>query len=155
MPRLEHIPSYAQHEPVLQSAPQASPNLSVPSSAAIGQMPSPRTGPLTLAPSRKTTVLFGDGNLAQPVLPEFAFHLARADAPANASFRVAVDHAGALRYCFLTESSGDPALDEQARQFLILCRFPPKTEPPGHELIWSNATVLWGNDFAPLPSPKP
>jgi hypothetical protein len=176
LPRLEHIPSYAKHEPQLRTLPQTAPDLSIPSAAAIGQMP--RRDRATTLPllSRKTSAVFSDlpAQSGSPIFPDFTFHLSRADAPANARFRVAIDRDGAIQYCFLIDSSGDPALDEQARQFLLLCRFhsPPRPAIPkefvggaaatdrsresgADDLIWSIATILWGNDFAPLPSATP
>lgn len=153
LPRLDHIASYTQHEPALKTVPEPTPDLRVPSSAAIGQMPRPRTGTFALSSTRKTTAVFSDAP-SDFAPPDFTFHLSRADAPANATFRVAIDQAGVVRYCFRTQSSGDPALDEQAQQFLLLSRFSPRGQSAA-ELTWSTATVLWGNDFAPLPSPPP
>ncbi len=154
LPKLEHIPSYAQHDPALRTIPETAPDLSIPSSAAIGSVPRARAAvPLPLL-SRKTSAVFSETTreLGAPVFPEFTFRLSRADAPANARFRVAIDHGGAIRFCFLASSSGDPQLDEQARQFLLLCRFPPR--PENAALLWSVATILWGNDFAPLEKPE-
>jgi hypothetical protein len=53
------------------------------------------------------------------------------------------------------ESSGDPALDEQAREHLSLARFPQapassSAAVPG--LAWGTATVDWGNDVAHPPT---
>jgi hypothetical protein len=155
LPRLEHVPSYQNHRPQLRTLPQTPTDLSIPSSAAIGRMPRPQTAPLPLI-TRKTSAIFSDlpPQSSAPILPAFIFHLGRPDAPANARFRVAIDRDGAVQYCFLIDSSGDNALDEQARQFLLLCRFSPRTDGSDN-LIWSVATILWGNDFAPLPSPTP
>ena len=155
LPRLEHVPSYAQHQPALKTLPETPPDLSIPSAAAIGSVPHSRRAPPLPLISRKTSALFSDGarELGPPVFPEFKFHLARADAAANARFRVAVDAAGAIRFCFVADASGDPQLDEQARQFLLLCRFPPRAE--NAQLIWCTATILWGNDFAPAETAKP
>jgi hypothetical protein len=164
LPKLAHIPSYENHQPGLRTLPRTTPDLAVPSSAAIGQMPRPRLkAALPLMP-RKTAAVFSDlpAQLSSPVFPVFAFHLSRADAPANARFRVAIDSGGAIQYCFLIESSGDPALDDEARKFLMLCRFVspgegdatnPAAKTDGH-LRWSVATILWGNDFSsPPPAP--
>jgi hypothetical protein len=140
----------------LRTLPQTSPDLRIPSSAAIGQMPGPQTAPSLPLVARKSSVVFSDlpAPLNSPTSPAFTFHLSRPDAPANPRFRVAIDRGGAIQYCFLIDSSGDPALDEQARQFLLRCRFPSRAEA-GENPIWSIATILWGNDFAPLPSPAP
>jgi hypothetical protein len=176
LPKLEHIPSYANHEPQLQTFLPAPPDLTIPSSAPSEAF-RPRLGPTLPLSGRKTSAVFSElpTPASAPILPAFTFHLSRPDAPANARFRVAIDGGGAVRYCFLIDSSGDPALDEQARQFLLLCRFTlalprpataatatqpetavtPSAVPPEDHLAWSVATILWGNDFAPLPSPAP
>ena len=158
LPNLEHIPSYKNHEPQLRTLPETGPDLSIPSSAAVARLPRPQLEPVMPLVIRKTTAVFSDLS-ATPTFPSFTFRLSRSDAPANARFRVAIDHVGTVRYCFLSESSGDPALDEQARQFLLLCRFASRNEislpQPDGGLIWTVATILWGNDFQPLPSPSP
>ncbi|MGI9114938.1 MAG: hypothetical protein DLM52_02325 [Chthoniobacterales bacterium] len=153
LPELAHIPSYAQHKPALRTIPETAPDLSIPSSAAIGSMP--RKRPLLALPlmTRKTSAVFAEGaKLGAPVFPDFTFRLSRPDAPANTRYRLAVDENGVVRFCFLATSSGDPQLDEQARQFLLLCRFPAREKPK--PLLWSMATILWGNDFAPLENSK-
>jgi hypothetical protein len=101
---------------------------------------------------RKTMALFADPppDFGDPVFADFKFRLIRPDAPANARFRVAIDGAGAIRFCFLIESSGDPALDEQGRNFLQLCRFKTKENAPPTNatgLFWTTTTILWGNDL--------
>jgi hypothetical protein len=178
LPKLEHVPSYKNHQPRLKTLPETSADLTIPSSAAAGRMPRPQNALPHLLAAQKTSAVFSDlPAQLSAALPAFTFHLSRPDAPGNARFRVAIDRAGTVHYCFLIDSSGDPALDEQARQFLLLCRFtrprpataatesPPtagvETLVPGaggaanDHLIWSIATILWGNDFAPLPSPTP
>ncbi len=140
LPPIQHRPSYASHQPKLKTLPPLTPDLSIPSSAATGPVRLPRVKGNANAPglARKTT--------------------ANPDAPANARFRVAIDEHGAIRFCFLIESSGDPALDEQARNFLQLCRLKTKENSPvtnGSALFWTTATILWGNDFVPTSSPSP
>src|SRR5438132_2847531 len=125
LPPVEHRPFYATHQPKLRTLPPLAPDLSVPSSAAVGPVrPPPMKGNAT-GLTRKTMALFADllPGLGDPVFADFKFRLTRPDAPANARFRVAIDGGGAIRFCFLIESSGDPALDEQGRNFLQLCRF--------------------------------
>jgi hypothetical protein len=155
LPQLEHVPSYAQHQPALRTLAETPPDLSIPTSAAIGSMPRSRPSVRVPVGSRKTTAMFSEKTreLGAPVFPEFTFHLSRADAPANARFRVAIDAAGAVHFCFLSASSGDAQVDEEARHFLLLSRFPARA---GHApLVWTEATILWGNDFAPLPPATP
>jgi hypothetical protein len=95
-----------------------------------------------------TRVTFS-GNLrqlgeAKLVVPNFK--TSTNETPQNAQFRIAVDQYGAVRYCFIWNSSGDVALDEEARQHLALCRFPMRTS--GDSLVWGIATIEWGNDVA-------
>jgi hypothetical protein len=81
-----------------------------------------------------------------------------------------VNEKGEVRYCFLQSSSGDAALDEQARKYLALTRFPAIRNSPAParnaspsdaggstvaSLTWGIATLEWGNDLAPPPSPSP
>jgi TonB family protein len=154
LPPMQHIASYATTEPKLKKLQPNAPDLSIPSSAAIGAVRVPRNAAAAIVPSliQKTSVSFAEPaeEFNPPVLPEFAFHASRAGAPANARFRIAIDTRGTIRFCFLIESSGDPALDEQARSFLQLCRFTPgENRDRSPALLWSVAAILWGNDVAP------
>src|SRR5438270_1764096 len=161
LPRLQHIPSYATHEPKLKTLPPTTPDLSIPSSAAVGRVRVPvlSTAAIASPVTHKTSVQFSESadTLEAPATPGFTFHASRMDAPANARFRVAIDSGGAMRFCFLIESSGDPVLDEQGRNFLQLYRFAPKENAASDEpaLVWSVATILWGNDITSTPSRIP
>ena len=162
LPPVQHRPSYASHQPKLKTLPPLLPDLSIPSSAAIGpvRLPRMKANASGLGLARKTTANFADlpAALGEPVFADFKFRLTRPDAPANARFRVAIDERGAIRFCFLIESSDDPALDEQARNFLQLCRLKTKEDSPltnGSALFWTTATILWGNDLAPSSGPSP
>jgi hypothetical protein len=53
-----------------------------------------------------------------------------------------------VRSCFLEKSSGDTALDEQARKYLALCHF----SAIRNDLTWGLVTVEWGNDIVLPPS---
>lgn len=162
LPLVQHRPSYASHQPKLKTLlPLMPADLSIPSSAAIGPVRLPRMKANASATglARKTTANFADlpAALGDPVFADFKFRLTRSDAPANARFRVAIDERGAIRFCFLIESSGDPALDEQARNFLQLSRLKTKENSPvtnGTTLFWTTATILWGNDLAPSSGPS-
>lgn len=166
LPQIEHRPFYASHQPTLKTLPPPAPDLSIPSSVAVGPVPSPqmKRGTAAAGLTRKTMASFADlpSGLGTPIFPDLKFRLSRPDAPANARFRVAIDRGGAVRFCFLIESSGDPALDEQARNFLELSRFEPaENESPANppDLFWTTTTILWGNDVSadvpasPTPSP--
>ncbi|HEX8898461.1 MAG TPA: hypothetical protein VF751_07170, partial [Chthoniobacterales bacterium] len=63
-----------------------------------------------------------------------------------------------VRHCFLQTSSGDAALDEQARKYLAAARFPAIRNSPSSALaplIWGTATLEWGNDITTSASPAP
>src|SRR5438270_250053 len=161
LPKLQHIPSYAAHEPELKALAPTTPDLSIPSSAAVGPVRIPPPSNAAIAPpvAHQTSLQFSESAdvLGTPTVPGFTFQASRMDAPANARFRVAIDGGGAMRFCFLIESSGDPALDEQGRNFLQLYRFAPKENAASDEpaLVWSVATILWGNDITSTPSRIP
>src|SRR5437588_147053 len=114
LPKLQHIPSYATHEPKLKGLPPTTPDLSIPTSAAIGPVRIPILSTAALAPpvAHKTSVQFSESTdaLGVPAVPGVTFQASRIDAPANARFRVAVDAGAAIRSCFLIETSGGPAL---------------------------------------------
>ncbi len=62
--------------------------------------------------------------LGAPEIPPLHFKASNEAPPDAAQFRVGISAHGVVRFCFLERSSGDPALDAQARQHLLLCRFP-------------------------------
>ena len=159
LPPNEHHPFYATHQPKLRTLPPLAPDLGIPSAAAVGPVRLPQMKVAVTGFMRKTMALFADlpPNLGDPIFADFKFRLTRPDAPANARFRVAIDEGGAIRFCFLIESSGDPALDEQGRNFLQLCRFKSPSRPSAEAnaplpnetgLFWTTTTLLWGNDLA-------
>lgn len=158
-PQLQYVPSFAQYRPSLKPMPESAPNLEIPSlfSATSARNATPPATVPAVSATRKTTALFSDSIGGQPLLPPFQWTANRGDTPANARVRIAVDPGGMLRYCFVEESSGDPGLDEQARRFLQLTRFPRREDST--DLTWATATLLWGNDLAaratatPAPSP--
>jgi hypothetical protein len=82
--------------------------------------------------------------------PNLDFEASVREIPQAVRFRIAASTTGLIRYCFLETSSGDAALDEQARRYIMLLQ-PPETNPlpqstTDQELIWGTATILWGND---------
>jgi hypothetical protein len=82
-------------------------------------------------------------------VPESGFAASNQETPETLRFRVAVNDLGEFRYCFPINSSGDPALDEQARLLVVRTRFSPNTQndtKPGSSLVWGMATVQWGSD---------
>jgi hypothetical protein len=156
MPTIQHAPSYLGRQSPLKDIPPAPQELRIPSArppgpverAAPRAQPSARTVP-TIVRFSSEFEKFGVGQY-----PEFRFTASGHESPQAAQFRVAVDEAGELRYCYLQTSSGDPSLDEQARKYLALCRFPhlARNPSPGPKtLSWGTASVEWGNDII-LPS---
>ena len=154
LPKLAHLPSYLAAQPKLKGmpplhstpvAPPAMPPAPVP--VALAANPPP---PLAAS----TTLLFAGSLRDLPVAhPDFKFRASTREAPESARFLVAVDSLGVTRYSFLEQSSGDAALDEQARHYLALCRF--QTNPgstPENALTWANATFEFGTDLQLPPS---
>jgi hypothetical protein len=154
LPKLAHVPSYVAVQPKLKEMP---PQLSTPvmpsamPPAPVPAAPTPRPAPPLAAP---TTLLFAGSLRDLPLAhPDFKFRASTREAPESARFLVAVDSLGVTRYSFLEQSSGDAALDEQARHYLALCRF--QTNPgstPENALTWASATFQFGTDLQLPPS---
>lgn len=160
LPTAEHIPSYSALEPILKNLPALKADLRIPNTQPPGTVRSlsrktaPATGiARTLISFSKDLDQFGT-----PRLPQSRFVASNKDAPETLRFRVAVNEFGEIRYCFPIDSSGDPALDEQARFEVIRGRFPPNKAMngnPGASLVWGIATIQWGNDVARPSQPPP
>ncbi|MDQ2866906.1 MAG: hypothetical protein M3R59_00605 [Verrucomicrobiota bacterium] len=144
LPNLRHVPSYAGHEPKLRDLPPVAPDLRIPSIAPPGPVEIPGTASATtkLRSSQPTAVLLDNGSSI--ATPSFSFRASRDGAPENARFHIALDPSGTVRHALPIASSNDRALDEQATNFLQLCRFPPSTD----EERWIVVTILWGNNIA-------
>lgn len=160
MPTIQHAPSYLARQSPLKPLPPINSEPGVPSARPPGpvERPAPRTRPVTaIVPTvvHFSAELEGRG---QAQSPDFKFNASGSTSPQAAEFRIAVNDEGAVRFCFLQSSAGDPALDEQVRKYLALCRFPPianRNEQTANNLTWGMATVEWGNDIAAAPSPSP
>jgi hypothetical protein len=147
----EHLPSYSALEPILKDLPARRPDLRIPSSQPPGAVhfllrktPSATASSKTLIGFSKDLDQFG-----APSLPQSRFTASNEEAPETLRFRVAVNAFGEIQYCFPIDSSGDPALDEQARLQVIRSRFPPSrrtARDPKSPLVWGIATIQWGND---------
>ncbi len=152
LPAPEHVPSFVARKPALREPPPSEPDLGVPSSQPPAPVPLARgrtRGPTSTTP---TELRFADElqPLATSPASALRFTASSKEPPQAAEFRVGLNSRGEVRYCFLQRSSGDPALDEQARRALLLCRFPPfKNSQPQVEnaLFWTTATFEWGNDI--------
>ena len=147
--KVQHIPSYFEREPALQQAPPMTVDLRVPSAQLPGPVPAPvraRPKPIGVIPTKVTFSNELD-RLGQPKFVPANFKGSTREPPQNAQFRIAVDAGGAVVYCFNLTSSGDAALDKQAREQLTLCRFSGRMTSGGNVLVWGIATVEWGNDI--------
>ncbi len=156
LPRLEHVPSYFATQPALKRVPPLPVDLSMPDSQPPGAVPVYRRPPPPSVRAIPTSVVFSKevAELGAPVLPPGKFSASTGEAPQNLQFRVGISSRGEVRYCFPMNSSGDSALDEQARRYLALCRFPARAAT--ESLIWGIASVEWGNDVArPEPTSSP
>ncbi len=164
-PTPPHVPSYVRHQPELKQLPAPRPDLSIPSAEPPGPVALPPPPPPAPARPVATTVRFEPttAGLGAPEIPPLHFTASNGVPPDAAQFRVGISAHGVVRFCFLERPSGDPALDEQARQHLLLCRFPMSENQSSkieNFLIWTTATVAWGNDIASPPaaateSPRP
>lgn len=155
LPKLAHIPSYLAVPPKLKELPPRMKSHAAPSAmppAPVTVVPAASSAPPPPAP---TVLLFSDELSDLPVTcPDLKFQASlRGAAPESVRFRVAVDSLGMVRYSFLEQSSGDGALDEQARHYLALCRFAMAERPEsGGALTWATATFQFGTDLKMPPN---
>ena len=165
LPNIEHVPSYFGHEPALQRPPPLIVDLSIPSAQPPGSVSVPRPKAALSVQPAPTSVLFSEQieYLGAPTSPAMKFAASTSEPPEAARFRVGVSRTGEILYCFPLNSSGDRALDEQAREYLVLSRFPARASsaqataaagsPPStqtdEDLVWGIATIAWGNDVEP------
>lgn len=152
LPKLEHVASYLTSGPALKEIPPSQPDLRVPSPLPPAPVPFPSGQAPSPLPVVKTSLAFSQeiNTLGAPLVPEMHFTASTHEPPETAQFRVAVSPTGEVRYCFLQTSSGDAALDEQARKYLALCRFETTTAQvpdSADSLSWGSATVQWGSDL--------
>jgi hypothetical protein len=146
MGRVEHIPSYFAREAALKEPPPLTVDLHIPTAQPPGPVPFARSAVPAPTGIQSTQVTFSS-ELQQLGGAKFVpanFKASAGETPQNAQFRIAVDAKGAVVYCFTLASSGDAGLDEQAREHLALCRFPPASN--SDSLVWGIATIEWGND---------
>ena len=157
LPTLHHVPSYLLEQPRLKQPPPLKREARAPSAIPPGPVPMPRPAIAPAAAPASTRLLLS-GELAKlgPLSsPSSGFVASTGESPEAVRFRIAVGAKGDIRYCFRLNSSGDPALDEQARRYLVLSRFPQRpsaTRDNDRSLVWGIATMQWGNDVAPPPS---
>jgi hypothetical protein len=154
LPKAEHVPFYSAVQPSLKEIPPLERGLSIPSSEPPGAVRLARRKKTAAVTSiTNTAVSFSSefDTFGAPILPQFNFASSNEEAPQTLRFRVAVNALGEIQYCFQINSSGDPALDQQARSYLERCRFPRRggnAGKTGWPLTWGTATIQWGNDVA-------
>ncbi|HEY3659769.1 MAG TPA: hypothetical protein VGK91_00910 [Candidatus Udaeobacter sp.] len=151
LPKTEHLPSYSAVEPVLKELPPLKPDLGIPSSQPPGAVPSIVRKTASTRGTPRTYISFSKelDEFGTPSVPQSGLATSNQETPETLRFRVAANDLGEVRYCFPINSSGDPALDEQARLLVVGTRFSPITRnytKPGSSLVWGMATVQWGSD---------
>ncbi len=153
LPKVEHVPSYHAMEPTLKELPPLEVDSRAPDSQPPAAVPFMRQKSASAAGPIATSVSFSNelDAFGPATLPELKFVASNGEAPEAIRFRVAVSRLGEIRYCFPMNSSGDPALDQQARLYLAGCRFSRSDlggGKPDATLIWGIATIEWGSDIA-------
>lgn len=156
MPTIQHAPSYLGRQPALKDLAPPQPALRIPSAHPPAPVEKPASPTKFETKPVPTAIRFSPEleSLIAAQTPQLKFNASSRDSPDAARFLIAVNDQGDVRYCFLQSSSGDAALDEQARKYLAASRFPAMHNSPGMSgasLIWGTATVEWGNDIAPPP----
>ena len=147
LPKIAHVPSYLAVPPALKELP---PRRVVPLAPAamppapVPDAPEAKSVPAVVAP---TALYFSDPLRDLTVAhPDLKFRVTSREAPEGARFRLAVDSSGAVRYTFLEQSSGDAALDAQAREVLAQSRFQMGARAT-QDLVWATATFEFGTDL--------
>jgi hypothetical protein len=158
LPRADHVPSYSALEPTLKDIPTLQRDLRIPSCHPPGAVRFLRQKTEDTLGVFATSVSFSKefDIFGVPILPEANFAASNGETPQTVRFRAGVNKLGEVRYCFALNSSGDPALDEQARSYVARCRFPKDAasrDKANFFLSWGIATIEWGNDVA-RPQPQ-
>jgi hypothetical protein len=156
LPKLNHVPSYLTIQPALKSLPPSDPDLRAPTSQPPGPVPIARTKNQTTSVAASSTIVFSkeSDSLGTVQRLPMKFSASTREPPQSANFRIGITDRGVVRYCFLQNSSGDAALDEQARAYLMLCRFAGSESAGTRErehVNWTIATIEWGNDIVAPP----
>ena len=153
LPKTDHLPSYSRVEPILKELPQLKPDLRLPSSRPPGAVHPVARRPASAKRTAGTYISFSKefDRFGAPTLAPSGLATSNEETSETLRFRVAVNDLGEIRYCFPINSSGDPALDEQARLQVVRSRFSQDTQTgitPGTSLVWGMATIQWGSDVA-------
>ena len=158
MPTIQHAPSYLGHLPALKDLPPAPAPLRIPSAHPPAPVERPASPTQFVTKPVATIIRFSRelDSLIPPQIPELKFSSSGRESPEPIRFLIAVSDKGEVRHCFLERSSGDAALDEQARKYLVASRFPAiRNSPSAAPLTWGFATIEWGNDITPSSSASP
>ena len=159
LPKTDHLPSYSTVKPILKELPPLRPDLRIPSSQPPNAVHFAARKTDFSRGTVKTHISFSKelDQFGTPMLPQSSFTTSTEETPETLRFRVAVNNLGEIHYCFPINSSGDPALDTQARLQLLRSRFLQNGQTeiePGSSLVWGGATIQWGSDVArPVQTP--
>src|SRR5215467_2899671 len=125
LPKTEHLPSYSTVEPILKELPPLKPDLRIPSSRPPGAVHPVVRKTVSASGTARTYISFSKelDQFGTPAVSQSGFATSTEETPETLRFRVALSELGEIRYCFPINSSGDPALDEQARLQVVRTRF--------------------------------
>src|SRR5262245_30542937 len=125
LPKTEHLPSYSAVGPILKELPPLKPDLRIPSSRPLGAVHSVAQKTVSAKGIARVYIYYSKeaNQFGPPTLPQPSLATSNEETPETLRFRVAVNELGEIRYCFPINSTGDPALDEQARLQVIRSRF--------------------------------
>jgi hypothetical protein len=153
---LAYRPSYEKNpaplgpveQPVTVAFPPARDPLAIITSADAKPAPPP-----TVSQPHPTTISFSTARAARAQMPLPQIPLkTRATEPVEPTRHlIGITDRGEVRFIFLQNSSGNPALDDQAAAHLQMLAFTPIDAP----ITWATATVTWGDDaYGEKPSAK-
>ena len=153
LPKTDHVPSYSTVKPILKELPPFKPDLRIPSSRPPGAVHSVTRKTASARGTARTYIFFSKelDQFGAPTFPQPVFAISNEETPETLRFRVAVNDLGEIRYCFPINSSGNPALDEQARLQVVRGRFSQNRQTgnkPGSDLVWGIATIECGSGVA-------
>lgn len=150
LPRTPHIPSYVAEQPQLKHVPLPQVQVKAPEVDPPAPIaPSSQSSPHSLG-RQPTGVNFSEefAGWGVPFIPKPDFSAGTRETPLAIRFRIAVAPDGTIRFSLPLNSSGDPALDAQARHHLSMVRFHPAESGTNQAAAtWGIATIEWGNDI--------
>lgn len=151
-PKTQHVPSYSAIVPTFKTIPSLQRDLPIPSGQPPGAVRFARPKTSVAMPLVKTSITFSRelDIFGAPTLPEANFAASNDETPRSSRFWLGVNKFGEVQYCFPMSLSGDPALDEQGRLYVLRCRFPrisPAGDPYDSFLTWGTAAIQWGSDI--------